>query len=143
MKNLEPYFLNVDLDITSVQKLDPIVDGLKRRVVVLYSGPTGKGRTNLLVLESSRTHKNPDAAIHALCSALERLPPDAMAVWQAATKEFNIGYDSPNTEHSTSFRVNKESAQRMMALGITLAVTIYRSETGEPTVVKKVRRKTV
>ena len=72
---MQPYFLNVDLEIESVSSLDSFAAELGKRVVVLHSGPGSESGGHHLTLENSRSHSGPDATIHALCSALEKLSP--------------------------------------------------------------------
>jgi hypothetical protein len=121
--HVAPCFLNVDLDIISRSKLDPLATAMGKRVIVLHSGPTKK--QHLLVLESSRSHKGPDATIHAFCAIIESLPPEARRVWTAAKKVFNVGYELRFAERSLSFTLRPDTLQRLSALGATLTVTCY------------------
>jgi len=89
---VQPYFLNVDLEIESASKLDTLAEAMDKRVVVLHSGP-GSRKRHLLALESSREHKGPDATIHALCAVVESLPPAVRRIWRGAQKEFDVGYE--------------------------------------------------
>jgi hypothetical protein len=51
---MKAQFLNVDLEIESAKPLDSLATAMGRRVIVLYSGPSGKLNRHLLALESSR-----------------------------------------------------------------------------------------
>jgi hypothetical protein len=67
-----PHFNNVDLDIKSKFDLAGLEDELGSNVVVLTSGPVSP-RCFLLRLEIVPENDNPNDAICALCSLLERL----------------------------------------------------------------------
>ena len=128
---MKPYFLNVDLEIESVSRLDSLATEMGKRVVVLHSGPSGRSKRHLLVLESSRQHRTPDATIHALCEVIERLSPRGRRVWDAARKEFDVGYDLRPSEFSSRFTLRADSLQRIASLGGALAVSYYRGETSK------------
>ncbi len=125
---MKPYFLNVDLEIESASSLAPLARAMGKRVVVLHSGPAANTKHHLLVLESSRQHRGPDAAIHALCAAVESLSPAGRRVWDAARKEFDVGYDLRPSERSSRFTLRSDTLKRLANLGATLAVSYYRGE---------------
>ncbi len=128
---MQPYFLNVDLEIESASKLDSLAAELGKRVVVLHSGPASKPRRHLLVLESSRQHRSPDATIHALCSAVERLSPASRRVWNAARREFDVGYELRPSERSSRFTLRSDTLERVAELGASMAVSYYRGDTND------------
>lgn len=116
-------FLNVDLEIESASNLDPIATEMGKRVVVLHSGPASKARRHLLVLESARSYKSPDTAIHALCGVVEGLSPEARRIWTAARKHFDVGYELRPSEHSSHCTLRPDTLERMARLGAGLRVT--------------------
>jgi len=119
-------FLNVDLDIWSVSKLDFLAAEMGNRVFVLFCGPAPKRQ--LLSLESSRLCRNPDTAIHALCAVVETLSPAARRLWRAARKEFDVGYALRPSERASHFSLRPDTLQRIAKLGATLTVTYYRGD---------------
>ena len=127
---MAPYFLNVDLDIVSKTKLDSLARDLGEKVIVLHIGPLG--RQHFLALESSKSHKGPDATIHALCSAVENLSPRAQRIWTASRKDFNVGYELRAAERSLHFTLRPDTLHRVARLGATLTVTCYRFDDDEP-----------
>jgi hypothetical protein len=127
---MAPYFLNVDLDVISKTKLDALARALGKRVIVLHNGMMR--RQHVLVLESSRSHKGPDATIHALCSAAESLSPAARRLWTASRKDFNIGYELRFAERSLHFTLRPDTLHRVAMLRATLTVTCYRFNEAEP-----------
>jgi hypothetical protein len=122
---VQPYFLNVDLEIQSASKLDSLAAAMGRRVHVLHCGP-GSKRRYLLAVETSRQLKGPDATIHALCRMIERLPPAARRIWNGAIKEFDVGYELRPSERFSRFALRPDTLQRIAGLGASLAVTYYR-----------------
>lgn len=125
---MESSFLNVDLEIESALKLDLLAAAMGKRVLVLHSGP-GPRKRHLLALESSREQKGADATIHALCAAVESLPPAARRVWSAAArKEFDVGHELRPSERSSRFTLRPDTLERVARLGATLAFTCYRRD---------------
>jgi hypothetical protein len=125
---VQPYFRNVDLEIESASKLDLLASEMGKRVIVLHSGQVFKSKRHLLVLESSRQHRGPDATIHALCATVESLSPAARRVWQRARREFDIGYELRSSERSSRFTLRPDTLARVARLGVGLAVTYYRGD---------------
>jgi hypothetical protein len=126
-------FLNVDLDINSATKLDSLAAEMGKRVVVLHSGRMSKAKRHLLILESSQEHRGPDATIHVLCGVVESLSPAARRVWNAARKEFNIGYELRPSERYSFFSIRPDTLERIAKLGAKLVVTYYRGESEKDT----------
>ncbi len=125
---VRPCFLNVDLEIESATRLDSLAAAMGKGVVVLHSGPASKSKRHMLALESARSFKNPDAAIHALCAVVESLPPPARRVWGRARKEFDVGYEVRPSERSSRFSLRPDTLKRVAKLGATLTVTYYRGD---------------
>ena len=126
---MRPYFLNVDLEVVSKSKsgLDFLVADMGKRVMILHVGPAA-GRRHLLALEIRGQHKGPDATIHALCDVVERLSPASRRIWDAARKEFDVGFELRCTERSSRFTLRPDTLQRIAGFGANLAVTYYRGE---------------
>jgi hypothetical protein len=125
---MQPYFLNVDLEIESASELDSLAAEMGRRVAVLHSGPAAKPRRHILVLENSRQYRGPDATIHALCSLVEKLSPASRRVWNAARKEFDVGYELRTSERALKFALRPDTLERVAKLGANLAVSCYRGD---------------
>jgi hypothetical protein len=128
---MRAHFLNVDLEIESSSKLDVLATAMGDRVVVLHSGAASKPKRHFLAVESARYLKNPDATIHALCSVIERLPSAARRVWEAANKEFDVGYELRPSERSSRFSIRPDTLERVAKLGGTLTVTYYRRDAND------------
>ena len=128
-----PGFRNVDLEILSRVKLDALAAEWEENVVVLYSGKGRFGpgpaflqsRRHLLTLETCPEYKDPDRTIHAFCALVEGLSPANRALWDAAHKRFDLGYELCPTEQSIHFALRPDTLARLTALGATLAVSVY------------------
>ena len=79
-------------------------------------------------MENSREYKGPDAAIHALCLAVEGFSPIARRIWDASRKEFDVGYEFSPSEHSARVTLRPHTVERMAMLGAGLAVTCYHKQ---------------
>lgn len=126
---MQPHFLNVDLEIESGSKLDLLAAEMGERVVVLHSGPASRARRHLLVLESARSFRSPDTAIHALCGVVESLSAEARRIWTAARKQFDVGFELRPSEQSSRYALRPDTLERMAGLGAGLRVTYYRGDT--------------
>ena len=126
---MQPCFLNVDLEMESASKLDALAVEMGKRVVVLYSGSASKPRRHLLSVECSRHYKDPNAAIQALCAAVEGLSPAARCLWRTARKQFDVGYELNPGERASRFSLHSDTLKRVTKLGASLAVTCYRGGT--------------
>jgi hypothetical protein len=116
-------YLNVDLDIRSKTDLGPVLEDMGRRVAVMHSGPVGT--RHLLAVETARNYKNPDATVHALCEIVENLGPAARRLWDAAEKQFDIGYELPPGLAASKCSLRPDTLLRVGRLGAALAVTHY------------------
>lgn len=125
------HFLNVDLEIEAARKLDSLAAEMGERVSVLHSGPGSRAKHHRLSVEiagpfSLQTSKRtPDRIIHALCDVVEKLSPRARRIWNAAFKEFNVGFELQADERSSEFSLQPDTLQRIARLGADLAVTYY------------------
>ena len=128
---MQPYFLNVDLEIQSASNLDALVSAMGKRVLIMYSGP-GTVRRHLLALEISRCYKSADATIRAFCNIVESLPPSARKVWNKSHKEFDVGYELRVSEKSSRFSLGAHTLGRVARLGAFLTVTYYRGDEYDP-----------
>jgi hypothetical protein len=129
--NNKPVFINVDLEIESLLKLDSLVAAMGERVMELHSGRMRRTKRNFVSLEISRQYRDPDATIHALCDVIEKLPSAVRRIWAASTKEFDIGYELRPFERSLRFSLRADTLQRIATVGASLAVTYYQGETSQ------------
>lgn len=124
-------FLNVDLEIESSSKLDVLAMELGERVYVLYSGPKsniGNPKRYLLVLETARAYKEPNANIRAFCSFVESLSPASHKLWKRARTMFDVGCEMEPDQQALHLSFDTKTLERVVRLGATLTVTCYSAE---------------
>ena len=120
-------FLNVDLDINSKSKLEPLIKALERKVVVLYSGRE-RGRY-VAHLELGRRTVTADATIRGLCSLISALPSHARKVWdRAAARDFSIGVQAGRKPYSRDFVLEANTVRAVSELAGRIVLTVYSTE---------------
>lgn len=117
-------FRNVDLEIRSISRLEPLIEEMGDRVSVLFYG-TEKGRRRLLSVESSIRKQTPDTCLRHLCRIVQSLSPDARKIWDRSRCVFDIGFDFDPNDRSSHFSLDPKTVKRVAALGATLATTCY------------------
>ena len=121
----ETTFLNVDLDIRSRARLEPLVAAFGDRVVVLHVGPEGKGHGAHLELANSYG-KDANALIRALIALVRKLPKAGRKLWkQAQSREFNIGIDAGVKPFSYELRLDSETLDSVASVGGRVVFTVY------------------
>lgn len=118
-------FLNVDLEIFSKRDLQPLMNSLGEKVLILYSAR--EGRTYRAHLELAGTRRTPDATIRAFCALIERLPKAAHYSWnQAKRRDFNIGVEvGTSLRQPHEFALLTETLKAVHRLGARIAFTVY------------------
>ena len=117
-------FLAVDLDIVSTRSLQPLVDAFGRSVIVNYVGREGRRHTAHLGLGLFR--HSADAVIRAWVRRVEKLPPPARRLWDAAlAREFNIGIQAGLKPFSHQLRIEAETVRQLARVNGRIGVTTY------------------
>jgi hypothetical protein len=117
-------FLNVDLDIWSTHNLQPLVNRLGKKVIVLYAG---RARRKFSAhLELARHTTTADSTIRAFRKLIRALPSAERAVWDGASmRSFSIGIQAGTRPGCTDFRILPETIREVAELGDDLVLTIY------------------
>jgi hypothetical protein len=118
-------FLNVDLDIISKSRLEPLVAALGKKVIVLH---VGRERSRYSAhLELSRQFPNSaDQTTRALAALVSRLPEPARKLWnRAQVKDFNIGIQGGAKPYSSEFPLSAQTMDAVVKLGARVVVTVY------------------
>ena len=119
-------FLNVDLDIISKSRLEPLVAAFGKKVSVLYVGPERSLNGAHLELGGPRFSKSADMAIRTLAALVGQLPRKVRRVWNHAhVKDFNIGIQGGYKPHSSVFPLNVKTINAVARLGARIVVTVY------------------
>jgi hypothetical protein len=124
-------FLNVDLDIRSKSDMQPLVDAMGKKVVVLCVGRFK--RTYQARLELSGSHlprdahsQSPELFIIKFCKLIRDLPPGARDLWNdAKTREFDIGIESGKPHKFYWFDLSMKALQAALEINAHISVTIY------------------
>lgn len=121
-------FLNVDLEIFSKRDLQPLINALGEKVLILYSAR--EGRTYRAHLELARITRTPDATIRVFCALIERLPKAARYLWnQAKRRDFNVGVEAGTSlRQPRELAVSTETLKAAHRLGARIAFTVYAPE---------------
>ena len=127
-----PGFMNVDLEIVSRSKLDEIESALSDTAHALYSGAVRRG-VFLLALECNAYPKDADAAIVALCDAVDRLGTPERRIWKRALRRtFDVGYRLAHGDAAVRVSLEPTTLSRVISVGATVAFTCYRDDDSEP-----------
>jgi len=119
-------FLNVDLDIFSKSRLEPLVAAFGDRVEVHYVGREGSRYCAHLERGFPR---NADTGIKALAALVRQLPGRARKLWNnAQVKDFNIGIQGGIKPHYCEFPLHLETLSEVVKLGARVVITVYAAE---------------
>ena len=119
-----PEFLNVDLDIYSKTKLDPLVAALGKAVSPLYVG--WERREYSAHLELAGLTENADATIRGLARLIQRLPHTERRRWDLATRrDFNIGVQAVRKCQPHVVEISTPALQMVSELKARILVTVY------------------
>jgi hypothetical protein len=124
-------FLNVDLDIRSKSNLQPLVDAMGDKIIVMYVGRVKRYHQARLELDGSHRNaaghkRSPEAIILGFCKVIGRLPPGARELWDdSKTREFDIGIESGKPYKFYWFDLSPKALQAALEVNAQIAVTIY------------------
>jgi hypothetical protein len=119
-------FLNVDLDILSRSRLEPLVAAFGKNVSVHYVGAEGSRYGAHLSLYFPG---NADKAIKSLSLLVNKLPAQARRLWNSALmKDFNIGIQGGIKPHSCEFPLSLATLSAVVKLGARVVITVYAAE---------------
>ena len=119
-------FLNVDLDILSKSRLEPLVAALGDKIGVHYIGPEGPRYAAHLELGFP---KSPDAGIKALVALVRQMSAQAQKLWRnAQVKDFNIGIRGGIKPRYCEFPLHLETLNEVVKLGARVVITVYAAQ---------------
>jgi hypothetical protein len=120
------HYLNVDLDVWSRSRLEPLAEALGPRVAVLYVGGEGNRHEAHFELRGGPLDADASDTIFGLVRAIERLPPRAQRVWaQASVREFNVGVQAAAEPHSYEVRLSLKAVNAAARVGAGIVLTVY------------------
>jgi hypothetical protein len=120
-------YINVDLEIRSVENLQPLVDLLSKDLFSLYAGR--EGRSFLATFENgagARGASSPDRSILRMVAAVENLPPKVRRLWKdARDRVFDIGVAMTNGTETFYLPLAAETVRAVSAVGARIALSFY------------------
>jgi hypothetical protein len=121
-------FLNVDLDVSGVEDLAPLVQALRPAIFELYTGRSGSGYQAHLELASrgSAGPSDADGTITRFVRLLLALPPRARRLWdRARQRDFNIGVQAGMDPHAFELGLRATTLQAVAGLRGRIVLTVY------------------
>lgn len=127
-------FLNVDLDVLSRRRLEPLATALERRgVFVHYVGPEGSRHGAHFSLTSIAGVSGADTLTRTLAGHIAALPPAVRALWDsAASRTFNIGIQAGVRPPSHEVCIASQTIALIAALSARIVITTYSAEVLPP-----------
>lgn len=117
-------FLNVDLEIFSRSRLEPLVAAFGKRVITLYLGP--EFGLNKAVLEISDLSKSPEFCILSFCKLVRSLAPRERALWDSAkARTFDIGIEAPAKGTNYWSPISAKAVSEAAEVNARIAITVY------------------
>ena len=120
-------FLNVDIDLNSIEDPEPLVRGLGSRV---FPDQLGKFRRQHWVrFMLARQPLSPEDAILGFAKLVSKLPANAKRIWNNAThKEFDIGIQSGFQPKPAEWVLEPTVIKAVARLGAQIRITVYSPE---------------
>jgi hypothetical protein len=121
-------FLNADLDIFNDCTLQPLIDEIGDRAMLLYEGP-GTAEFPFLAryeIDYDLDAKSPESLVAAFCDLVSSLSPQGRALWDASKERIiDLGYRMSQPWDRIQDQISPATLRRMAELQITLAWTFY------------------
>ena len=137
------HFLNVDLDIFSRARLDPIVDAFGEKVFVLHVGKWGRRYGAHFELRGSgiqpatasqtRVSKQADRLVQRFVGLVKQLPRPARQLWNNAdSREFNVGIEAAARSRMFELRLEPKTLEAVATVDGRIVITVYAPELLSP-----------
>jgi hypothetical protein len=118
--------LNVDLEIESLENLQPLVDDLGDDVAVLFNGKNGGGYSFVSVELPALSDRDIDGLVSSFCHLIENLSPEAKLIWDKChSKKFDAGFESGSFPRSYRTELRADTIERVAKIGASIVITIY------------------
>ena len=117
-------FLNVDIDLNSIEDPEPLVRGLGSRV---FPDQLGKfKRQHWVRFMLARQPLSPEDAILGFAKLVSKLPANARRIWNNAThKEVDIGIQSGFQPKPAEWVLEPAVIKAAARLGAQIRITVY------------------
>jgi hypothetical protein len=119
-------FLNVDLEIFSRTRLDPLVEAFGEKVFVL--GVRQLGRLYFASVELNEAG-TPDKLIRRMVALVKKLPRPARSLWnRAKSRDFNIGIEAAARSTAFELRLESQTLEAVTTVDGRIIITVYAPE---------------
>jgi hypothetical protein len=117
------HYANVDLVLKADEDLSSLVAEFGKRVVVLNAGTPNARKEAILEVDHQG---GPDAAIQVFCDLIEKLSPNARALWKrCSARIFDIGFNAGLEPWPYREAVQVTTLARAAKVGVSLVISIY------------------
>lgn len=125
MSNLDKSsFISVTLEVFSKSDLQPLVAALGSKVHVHYLGM--EFRLFKAYFDLAERPKTPKTAVLRYCKLIQKFPPQARAIWNAAkSRSFDIGIEAPKRGNYYWSAVSSEAIRASAEVGAQIAISVY------------------
>ena len=118
-------YVTTDLQFDSTSNLSVIVAELGDQVIVHLNDWVGD--VYRVAVGIGNCDSSPDDAVSLYCSLLEKLSDTSRALWNGCTRRvLDIAFESGTDPECATYHLPDTLVRRVSALGISIAVTIYR-----------------
>lgn len=118
------HYLNVDLEISSMSNLQPLVTALEGEVFVLFVGRVN--RTYRIVLEIAGLTRTADATILAFCALIRSLPRAKRKLWTTAKRRnFSVGVQAAMMPSAFDVALSADTVKSVSRLNARIVFTVY------------------
>lgn len=124
MASARPEFLNVDLEIESRRRLEPLIEALQRGAMVINE--RREGSCYIAVLELLAQPAGPNEAIRRFARLIERLPAPARRIWDASRRrDFDIGIELGAGRNASAIELSAQTVRLVASFGGRIVLTCY------------------
>lgn len=118
-------YVTTDLEFDSGSNLSQIVHELGPDVIVHLNDWVGDVYRVALGIADSET--SADDAVSFYCSLVEKLSDASKSLWNGCTRRvLDIAFESGTEPECQTYQLSETLVRRVAALGMSIAVTIYR-----------------
>ena len=133
------HFLNVDLEIFSRARLDPIVDAFGEKVSVLHVGKWGRRYSAHFELRGSGIHppaashnrvaKEADRLVQRFVGLVKQVPRPVRQLWNKAdSREFNVGIEAAARSRMFELGLEPKTLEAVASVSGRIVITVYAPE---------------
>ncbi len=143
-EKIDFYFINLDLELASIESVRPLLEELELENKVLTTHPGGFEKLGMMELYGYKTVEGKevdlyktfddaedevgwaDVFINEFCEIVENLSSPSKEIWNKChLKELDLGYQTGNTQKTFKTRIQPNTIKRCAELGASIMFTVY------------------